>query len=95
VTNVEEETKMTEGKPPQGRLGIYLPEPTIKRLKMLGVESDKPVNTLISEALSFWWKAQHETSRGPLFQDETATSTQTTTPKRYSTKISKKEARKG
>jgi len=63
---------MTENKPTQGRLGIYLPEPTIKRLKMLGVESDKPVNTLINEALTFWWKAHHEAEKGALFPEKTS-----------------------
>lgn len=84
---------MTENKTPQGRLGIYLPESTIKRLKILGVESDKPVNTLISEALTFWWKAQHETNRGPLFEDEVLA--QAATPAGKSTKIPKKGTKKG
>lgn len=54
----------------QGRLGLYLPPIVIKRLKLVGVERGKPVNTLVGEALALWWQTQPEGKVGPLFPAE-------------------------
>lgn len=72
---------MTTNEEPQGRLSLYVPKITMKRLKLLGVERDKPVNTLAAEALAFWWAHQSDVS-GPLFPVEGATTTEATTPKK-------------
>ena len=63
---------MREDEP--GRLGLYLPASAVKRLKIAAIERDKPLNSMVLEALASWWATQPEGQVGPLFPGEVARS---------------------
>ena len=53
-------------------MGLYLPASVVKRLKIAAIERDKPLNSMVLEALAAWWATQPEGQVGPLFPGEVA-----------------------